>query len=179
MDCSLSGSSIHGILQARILELVAISFSRGSSWLGNGTQFSCIASRFFTNWATREVQSIQYCKVIILLLKLLKIQYLNNANQLWIFIGRTEVEAEAPILWPPDAKTQLIEKDPDAGKDEGRRRGQQRVRWLDGIANPMDKSLSKLQEMVKDREAGHASFHGGHKELDTTEQLNNSQITGI
>ena len=51
---------------------------------------------------------------------------------------------------------------------------------MDGIANPMDKSLSKLQEMVKDREAGHASFHGGHKELDTTEQLNNnSQITGI
>ena len=59
------------------------------------------------------------------------------------------------------------------GKIEGRRRkGRQRMRWLDGITDSVDQSLSKLQEMVKDREAGHASFHGGHKELDTTEQLN-------
>ena len=54
MDCSLSGSSIHGILQARILEWVAISFSRGSSQSRNWTRVSCIAGRWFTNWAMRE-----------------------------------------------------------------------------------------------------------------------------
>ena len=55
MDCSLPGSSVRGILQASILQWVATSFSRGSSWPKNQTQFSCISGRFFTNWATREV----------------------------------------------------------------------------------------------------------------------------
>ena len=72
----------------------------------------------------------------------------------WICIGRTDAEAEAPIFWPADVKSGLIGEDPDLGKIEGgKRRGQQRVRWLDSIADSVDMSLSKLREMVKDREA--------------------------
>ena len=69
-------------------------------------------------------------------------------------------DAEAPILWLPDVNSQLIGKDSDAGKDEGNRRGQQGMRWLDSITDSMDMHLSKLQEILENRGAWCAAIHG-------------------
>ena len=88
----------------------------------------------------------------------------SKGNQPWIFIGRTVAVAEAPILWPPDVKSWLIGKVPDAGKNwKQKRRRWQRMRWLDSITNSMNMNLSKLQQIVEDRGAWHAAVHGVSK----------------
>ena len=84
-----------------------------------------------------------------------------KGNQPWTFIWRTDAEAEALILWPPDAKTWLTGKDSDGGKDwRQRRRWQQRMRWLESMVDLMDKNLSKLQEIVENIGAWCAAVRG-------------------
>ena len=96
-----------------------------------------------------------------------------KGNQSWIFIGRTDAEAEAPILWPPDVKNRLAGKTLMLGKIEGRRRrGQQRKRWVDGNTDSMDMSLSKLWEFGDGQGSLACGSPWGRKELDMIEQLN-------
>ena len=93
-----------------------------------------------------------------------------KGDQSWVFIGRTDAEVETPILWPPDAKSWLIRKDPDAGKDWGQEKGtteDEMVGWH-GI-DSMDVGLGGLRELVMDREAWHAMIHGVEVRGDWTE----------
>ena len=103
MDCSLPGSSIHGVFQARVLEWVIISFSNKESWVSKNW---C----FWTVVLEKTIESLLDCKIK---------PVSSKGNQSWIFIGRTDAKAEAPILWSPDVNNWLLRKDPDARQDWG------------------------------------------------------------
>ena len=100
-----------------------------------------------------------------------------EGNQCWIFIGRTDAEAETPILWLLDAKNWLIWKDPDAGKDWRQEKGTTEDEMVGWITDMMGMSLSKFRESVMDREAWHAVIHGVEKSWTWLSELNWTDIT--
>ena len=113
------------------------------------------------SWIIKKAEDKTWCFPVVVLKKTAESplecrgrQPVNpKGNQPWMCIGRTDAEAEAPILWPPDVKNWFIWKDPDAGKDWRQERGWQRMRQLDAITDSVDMSLSKLQEIMKNKKA--------------------------
>ena len=100
----------------------------------------------------------------------------SEGNQPWDLFGRNDAKADTPVLWPPHAKSWLIGKDSDAERDWGQEEKGRRRRWLDGITDLMDVSLSELRELVMDRGGLACCDSWGRKESDMTERLNWTEL---
>ena len=121
------------------------------SWTGHKESWGPKNWCFWTVVLEKSLESPLVCR---------EIKPVNpKGSQSWIFMGRTDAEDETPILWPPHAKSWLVGKDPDRIGGM-RRRGGQRMRWLDGITDSTDMSLSELRKLVMNREAWRAVIHG-------------------
>ena len=178
MNFSPPISSVHGIFQARILKWVAVPFSRGSSQPRNWTCVLCAWMREFDykeSWVQKN-----WCFLTVVLdktpgspLDCKEIQPVHpRGDQSWVFIGRTDFEAETPILWPPDVKSSLIWKDPDAGKDWGQEEKGPTEDEMAGWHHWLDGRESELTLGVGDGQGGLACCDScSRKELDTTERL--------
>ena len=175
MNYSLPVSSVHGIFQASVLDWVAIFSSRESSWPRDQTQVSCIAGRRFTVWATREalwIWELEYkeswtpknwCFWTVMLEKTLGrsnqsiLKEISPEHSLERLMLKLKLQYFGHLMQRPDS----LEKTLMLGKIESRRRrGRQRMRCLVSITHLMDMNLSKLRELVMDREAWHVAVHG-------------------
>ena len=199
-DYSLPGSSVHEISQTRILEGVTISFSRKSSQLSNRIHISCLAGRFFTTEPPGKpfLKAILPLKTNYCILKFwaLYSSYLvlektlespldckeiqpvhSKGDQPWDFFGRNDPKAETPVLWPPHAKSWLIGKDPDAGRDWGQEEMGTTEDEMAGWHHWLDGHEFEWTLGAGDGQGGLASCNSwGHKESDTTEQLNWTEL---
>ena len=113
-------------------------------------------------WSTElTLQTVVLEKTLVSLLGSKEFKPVNpKGNQHWIFIGRTDADAEASMLWPSDSRNWLIGKDPDAGKDWGQEEKGVTEDEMVGWHHSVDMNLSKLREILKDSEAWHAAVHG-------------------